>query len=54
MYIEEYDVQKLYKLVNTEFRDYLLVGKCIRKNRSGMKVSIPAGTTLWRQGDLGD
>lgn len=60
IYIEEYDLQKIYKLVNTEFKEYFVGRQAYSEKsywaiyRRGIKVSIPSGAMLWQQGDLGD
>lgn len=60
MYIEEYDINRIHHLVNTDFSEYFLGSQEYSKQsysamyRCGMKKYVPRGVELWEQGDVGD
>lgn len=60
MYIEEEDINRINKLVNTDFSEYFIGSQEYSKKsydamyRSGMKMYIQKDNYLWEQGDVGD
>ncbi|MDH5301012.1 MAG: ATP-grasp domain-containing protein [Gammaproteobacteria bacterium] len=60
VYIEEDSVERIYELLNVEFSGFFIQKKKYSEAslrelyRCGVEMRIPAGTMIWREGDLGD
>lgn len=60
VYSEETEIEAVYKLVNTDFKQFFQGSEAFSEGaltelyRSGVLLHLTPGTRLWREGDVGD